>query len=47
MKRPSTRFTPSRWSELLTPASLIILFLILLGTILFVILYSLGILSFA
>jgi uncharacterized integral membrane protein len=43
MSRPSKRFTPSRWSEFLVPAILVILLLVLFGTIIFVVLFSLGV----
>jgi len=45
VSRPSKRFSSSRWAELLVPALLVILLLILVGTIAFVILSSLGLFS--
>ena len=47
MSRPSKRFTPSRWSELAVPAILLLLLLILVGTVIFIALDSLGFLTFA
>jgi hypothetical protein len=45
MSRPSKRFTAPRWSEFMVPAILLILLLVLLGTIVFVVLVSLGMLA--
>ena len=44
-KGPSRRYQPSGWSERLVPLVLLLLLIILVGTILFVILSALGLLS--
>lgn len=42
-KRPSRRFQSSSWSEWLVPVILVLLLLVLIGTILYVLLFSLGV----
>lgn len=41
-RRASARFTSSRWTDVLIPAALILLCLVLVGTIVFVVLFAAG-----
>jgi hypothetical protein len=45
MKPPSKRFTPTRWTEYLVPAVLLLLLLMLIATLVLIVLTSLPVIS--